>query len=215
MPSPHVTAFLSFLLLVVVILVLLDKMPASHIESEDVLYFGYGSNLWKDQMSLRCPSSHHIGIGRLFGYRWMINDRGYANVVPSSDKGMHVYGLVYSLTPSDERALDRNEGVPYAYTKQMLSADFWASKEDDGSVDVTKGAEKKQMLVYIDRKRIEDYKPKEEYIHRINMGIKDGLKEGIPQEYFDQMLRRFIPVEGSKESEELSRRQASQFEDEK
>jgi len=29
------------------------------------LYFGYGSNLWMDQMNLRCPDSRYIGLGVL------------------------------------------------------------------------------------------------------------------------------------------------------
>lgn len=45
------------------------------------LYFGYGSNLWKHQMVQRCPTSKYLGIARLNDYRWIINERGYANVV--------------------------------------------------------------------------------------------------------------------------------------
>ena len=44
-------------------------------------YFGYGSNMRKDQMIQRCPQSKFIGIGCLDGWRWQINERGYANVV--------------------------------------------------------------------------------------------------------------------------------------
>jgi len=31
------------------------------------------SNLWKEQMTLRCPCSEYLGVGRLQGYRWIIN----------------------------------------------------------------------------------------------------------------------------------------------
>jgi hypothetical protein len=49
------------------------------------LYFGYGSNLWLHQMQLRCPTSQYLGVARLPNYRWIINDRGYANVVERRD----------------------------------------------------------------------------------------------------------------------------------
>src|SRR3989442_1257277 len=85
------------------------------------IYFGYGSNLWLHQMSIRCPTSKYLGVARLNNYRWIINDRGYANVVEvasksSGDKGSGeydnvVFGLVYSLESEDEKRLDKNEGV--------------------------------------------------------------------------------------------------------
>lgn len=79
------------------------------------LYFAYGSNLSLDQMRVRCPHSRYIGRARLPDYRWQINQRGFANVVP--EPGSFVEGLCYILTFTDEARLDRNEGVPVAYEK--------------------------------------------------------------------------------------------------
>ncbi|KAI1455774.1 hypothetical protein F4805DRAFT_259779 [Annulohypoxylon moriforme] len=47
----------------------------------EVLYFAYGSNLSPTQMKDRCPSSPPIGLAYLPGWTWLINERGYANVV--------------------------------------------------------------------------------------------------------------------------------------
>lgn len=190
------------------------KLQHQHKKKAPTTYFGYGSNLWKEQMSLRCPASTLIGIGRLPRHRWMINDRGYANVVTSSKAGSEVYGLVYTLTKDDEQGLDRNEGVPVAYTKEILIIDFWPLEDVRAPLDVTKEAEKREMLVYIDRNRIEDHQAKAEYVHRMNMGIKDGVLEGIPPDYVDSHLRPFIPVQERKGVEHLARRQALSFEDE-
>ena len=141
--------------------------------------------------------------------------RGYANIVTSQNAEDVVYGLVYDLTSSDESALDVNEGVPIAYTKEMLSGDFWASQGVGQRIDVKKdGAKRADMLVYIDRKRIEDDKPREEYVYRMNMGIKDGLEAGIPKDYVERVMRPFIPEIEREEVEELARRQALSFEDE-
>ena len=141
--------------------------------------------------------------------------RGYANVVPSKNAKDVVYGLIYDLTPDDESALDVNEGVPFAYTKEMISVDFWASKDSSCPIDVTREGRKCDMLVYIDRERTEDDKPMEEYIFRMNMGIKDGIEAGIPKDYVDRVLRPFVPEVVRKEVEEMARKQALRFEDEK
>lgn len=179
-------------------------------------YFGYGSNLWLHQMSLRCPSSTYVGIARLSGYRWIINDRGYANIVQTNDSLDLVYGLVYTLTPDDEERLDRNEGVPRAYTKEITPIEFWPLKDgekvDFGDSDCT--GIKKDLLVYIDRVRVESDKPKAEYIHRMNLGVHDAVKIGMPQAYVDNAIRQFIPAEGNGEAKAVAEKQALWFEDE-
>ncbi|KAK4454746.1 hypothetical protein QBC34DRAFT_392512 [Podospora aff. communis PSN243] len=88
-------------------------------------YFGYGSNLWQDQMARRCPSSPFTGVGRLTGYKWIINSRGYAKITETGSDTDEVWGLIYELPPEDEARLDLNEGVPYAYEKRMIEVDFW------------------------------------------------------------------------------------------
>ncbi|XXH02449.1 trifunctional histidinol dehydrogenase [Hypoxylon texense] len=49
------------------------------------LYFAYGSNLSSSQMRDRCARSIPVGLARLTGWTWLINERGYANVVRESD----------------------------------------------------------------------------------------------------------------------------------
>ncbi|OTA97070.1 hypothetical protein M434DRAFT_392245 [Hypoxylon sp. CO27-5] len=46
-----------------------------------LMYFAYGSNLSPEQMKDRCPSSPAVGLAYLSGWTWLINERGYANVV--------------------------------------------------------------------------------------------------------------------------------------
>lgn len=158
----------------------------------------------------------------------MINSRGYANIVSSKSSASRssstetdidaradartengkfdnvVFGLVYSLETEDERRLDVNEGVPFAYTKEVLEFDFWAcstnasssSATELGVIEITKkDPVKKKLLVYIDRKRIEDSTPHEEYVYRMNMGIHDAVTLGMPRGYVDAVMRKFIPEE--------------------
>ena len=217
------------------------------------LYFGYGSNLWLKQMHQRCPNSTYLGIARLKDFKWIINERGYANVVEVENPAQprrnafvqsswgtdtrlnfpevlqwtgkyesQVWGLVYSLQPSDEARLDRNEGVPVAYTKEMLKCDFWPASEDrvDGSSEPAKmkwsKLKKRDLLVYINRDAVTPSKPKKEYIYRMNMGIRDAIKEGVPQRYVEEVMRKFIPeMEGEGEVVEVAKKQAAEFEDER
>ncbi|KAI9851590.1 MAG: hypothetical protein M1838_003302 [Thelocarpon superellum] len=87
------------------------------------------------------------GESKLPGWKWIINSRGYANIVPSSDDV--VYSLIYHLRPQDERALDGHEGVPDAYVKKTLQVDRLVE------VGRTAGVPKR----YIDRE-IRPYVPK-------------------------------------------------------
>ena len=169
-------------------------MSTANPNPQPTLYFGYGSNLWLDQMRRRCPSSPYVGVARLRNYRWMINARGFANIVSSTKSDDVVYGLVYDLAPEDEEDLDDIEGVPIAYTKETMRMEFWKGSRKE-NVDVTGEAEEKELLVYIDRLRVVDDVPKEEYIHRMNMGIRDALKRGVPTEYVERVIRPFIAAE--------------------
>lgn len=195
-----------------------------------IIYFGYGSNLWLHQMTTRCPTSTYLGVARLPNYQWIINDRGYANVVEVTDSNSTsmspyddvVFGLVYSLEAEDEKRLDKNEGVPVAYTKEMLQCEFWPS-DTEHKVDTSKDPEKKEdMLVYIDRNRVQPDKPREEYIYRMNQGITDAVKLGVPEEYVRDVMRKYIPAqedddgkEGEREKmAEFARGQAAEFRDE-
>ncbi|KAK3672099.1 hypothetical protein LTR78_008070 [Recurvomyces mirabilis] len=201
-------------------------MSADHTEA--TVFFGYGSNLWKHQMRERCPKSKYLGIARLKGYKWIINERGYANVVQivskedDDEKKKHeyskeVWGLVYSLDKQDEKNLDGNEGVPRAYTKEWLQVDYWQADagEDDVVACQEEKAKKVNMLVYINRKQISESKPKEEYIYRMNMGIEDAVEEGMPEEYVKQVMRNFIPEVEDEVVEEVVKEESVRFEAEK
>lgn len=112
-----------------------------------IFYFAYGSNLSPTQMRLRCEhdpstSGRPLAIARIERWRWLICERGYANVVPprewrvgrqishgelvsvSSSAGTEeadedeendvVFGVLYEMTPEDEYLLDGYEGVDHS-----------------------------------------------------------------------------------------------------
>ncbi|KAF8271043.1 Butirosin biosynthesis, BtrG-like protein [Lactarius quietus] len=158
-------------------------------QAEQALYFGYGSNIWVEQMNRRCPENKYFGLGVLRDWCWIINQRGFANVVPSP--GDYVYGFIYEINSKDEQALDGYEGVPRDYEKKIIPLELITFP------GAGEAKEKRTInaLVYIDGIHISRDLPRTEYIHRINMAIKDALPKGIPQSYIDKYIRPSIPPE--------------------
>lgn len=74
----------------------------------------------------------------------------------------------------------------------------------------------KDVLVYIDRKRVVNDNPQEEYIHRMKKGIKDAVDRAVvPLAYMQKVMRPSIAGQGKKKAEGLARKQAVSFEDRK
>jgi uncharacterized protein len=82
-------------------------------------YFAYGSNLSIEQMARRCPAAARGEVAALPGWRFVINRRGVATIVP--DREARVMGLLWDLTETCEAELDRFEGVTSGiYRKRSL-----------------------------------------------------------------------------------------------
>lgn len=85
------------------------------------LYIAYGSNLNIEQMNRRCPGSKPICKTWLNDYKLVFQGRplgAHANVIPA--EGHRVPVAVWEITPFDEAALDRYEGVAGGYyTKEI------------------------------------------------------------------------------------------------
>ena len=137
-------------------------------------YFGYGSNLSKEQMAIRCPESKYYASGTLSGYSWLINARGYASIKRSDSD--FVLGEIFTLSQQDVDYLDIYESVEEGmYLKTNLSVE--TSK---GTID---------CLVYIASDSAPGI-PQEEYIERINLGIESA---NLPDDYVQKAIRPFIP----------------------
>ncbi len=137
-------------------------------------YFGYGSNLSKEQMGLRCPDSEYFISGKLPGYEWLINRRGYASIKTS--KEAFVLGEIFKLSEKDVEYLDIYENVSEGfYRKHFLNI-----LTEKGSI---------KCLVYIasdNNKGVAQL----EYIDRINDGINSAR---LPLDYVESWIRPFIP----------------------
>jgi gamma-glutamylcyclotransferase (GGCT)/AIG2-like uncharacterized protein YtfP len=133
------------------------------------LYFAYGSNLNEAQMALRCPDSKTVGIAKLENHRFLINDRGVASIAESQDKV--VYGLLWSISESDERQLDRYEGVRKGYyRKSTVSVRPQVNQTEDA-------------LVYIASSN-EHGKPRPGYMEKI---IRAAVGLGFPTQNLEEL----------------------------
>ena len=168
-----------------------------------LLYFAYGSNLSTTQMSARCPFSTFHSLGFLPAWAWMINERGYANIIPLSaplssaleatEKQEGVWGLLYQLDDVDEESLDLYEGVPDAYTKEFHSVQIHASMPGP-SCDSE--PESREVLVYVDRLRTKEGVPREEYVGRMRRGIREAEEKGLSREWAEGVMGRFLGYDG-------------------
>ena len=80
------------------------------------LYVAYGSNLNMMQMGWRCPTARAIGKGMISDYK--LTFRGVATIEQSEGKEVPV--AIWEIQDKDELALDRYEGYPYLYRKEMI-----------------------------------------------------------------------------------------------
>lgn len=135
---------------------------------DGTLAFAYGSNMHLGQMQSRCPKATSAGTGVLRGHRFRINDRGYATIVPQ--RGGIVRGVLWILTPSDEAALDRYEGVAIGlYTKTTLR--------------VTAGRSTLSAMVYVASDSTPGV-PKPGYLEKI---LEAARAAGFPAAYIDEI----------------------------
>ena len=87
--------------------------------TKKTLYFAYGSNINLGQMAYRCPDASVAGPVTLENYELLFRQGGFATIAPKEGKTVH--GLLWSLTRSCERSLDRYEGYPRFYDKRTVT----------------------------------------------------------------------------------------------
>ena len=142
-----------------------------------IKYFAYGSNLDLPQMKRRCPSSKLISKGSLPGYRLTFNKfssgwgGGVADVI--QDQGSKVWGLVFELSDTDLKRLDRYEGYHKDWTNLY---ERWKAVIDTPNGQIC------DVWVYTVVEKQKFVKPTPEYLQI----IKDAaVKWNFPKSYQD------------------------------
>jgi gamma-glutamylcyclotransferase (GGCT)/AIG2-like uncharacterized protein YtfP len=96
-------------------------MPLVRRKSMKKFYLAYGSNMNVQHMALLCPTAKFLGASELSG--WKLNFRGsfsaaYATVDPTP--GDNVPVVIWEISSTNEDALDRYEGFPVLYKKEVV-----------------------------------------------------------------------------------------------
>ena len=144
----------------------------------DKLYFAYGSNINLSQMAYRCPDAKVVEPVVLDDYELLFRGNGggcgVATIAPK--EGSQVHGLLWTITPRDERALDYYEGYPRLYEKKSVT------------VKIQSGAEITVMAYVMTREK--ERLPTEPTVGYYE-GIREGFQQnGLPVTALEQALRQ-------------------------
>lgn len=88
-------------------------------------YIAYGSNLNIPQMRMRCPGARIIGTSVIDDYQFLFKGSktgSYLTIEPKD--GAEVPVVIWEVTESDEKTLDRYEGYPNFYYKKEMNLDI-------------------------------------------------------------------------------------------
>ena len=136
------------------------------------LYIAYGSNLNTAQMKMRCPTAKPIAKSWLHDHRLVFQGYPYgahANVIP--EEGQEVPVVVWEISPRDEKALDRYEGVAGGYyTKEYMTVEV--------------AGEMEEALIYIMTPHGYGI-PTDMYLHTIAEGYRDFR---LPIDYLNKAV---------------------------
>ena len=142
------------------------------------LYIAYGSNINLEQMSNRCPNSKVIGKEMLKGYE--LEFSGVATIVPNDKSEVPI--LIWEIDGRDEHSLDRYEGFPNLYRKELF--------------EIEVEGEKKECMAYLMNKG-QISPPTSYYYSVINQGyeangmdtsyLRAALERSVCEQYFDEI----------------------------
>jgi hypothetical protein len=121
------------------------------------------------QMHRRCPAAQDMGIVRLDGWRFLINQEGYATI--RLDQSAYVLGVLWSLTSACEAALDDYEEIATGlYTKAYIEIQDMPA------------------LVYLATNALPG-RPQTGYLEAI---IAEACKRGFDLDYVTKDLKRWM-----------------------
>ena len=135
-------------------------------KEEKVFYFAFGSNMLKARLEERVSLVKSLGKATLKGYSFsysklsVIDKSGKGNIHPN--KKSNVEGVVFELTQSQIEKLDKYEGVPHHYLREIKTITF----------------DNQQMIeafIYIaNAKKIDQgLRPTKEYLKRVLAGAHE------------------------------------------
>lgn len=142
-------------------------------------YIAYGSNLNISQMRMRCPGARIIGTSVIDDYQLLFKGSktgSYLTIEPKD--GAEVLVVIWEVTESDEKALDRYEGYPSFYYKKEMTLDIKGIR--------TKKVRRREAFVYIMHEERELGIPSRYYVNT----CLDGYRAfGFDEKYLFDAIR--------------------------
>lgn len=149
------------------------------------LYIAYGSNLNLPQMAFRCPTAKVAGISKIKDYELLFRGGGNCSVATVEPlKASSVPVLLWTLKGKDVQALDRYEGYPYLYRKEIL--------------DVELKGKTVPAMIYLMNDGHPFGSPSDNYLNTIMEGYKSA---GFDTEFLEQAVEKSIRLAEQQEEE--------------
>lgn len=159
------------------------------------LYAAYGSNINSTQMGNRCPLSRYYTSGIIKNYELQFKgkpENSYATI--SKSTGSSVPVVIWCITDSDENLLDKYEGYPDHYQKDVVTVTL-----ENGQVV--------EAMVYVMDNSKDFGMPSPLYYRSILEGYKEfGLDEQFLSEALGRNTQKYYLQAVVQINEEIQRR---------
>ena len=145
-----------------------------------ILYFAFGSNMDRAQMSSRVPGARPVGTCRLSGFQLGFTRRsqkggGVADLIEAPEH--EVWGVLYEMTLTELESLDVHEG---------RHGESWAYDRVEVEVEVAVGGRVRAWRYFVVAPDLESkLLPRADYLRRIIDGAKQA---GLPFEYIQRLM---------------------------
>ena len=132
-------------------------------------YLAYGSNLNVDQMKYRCPDAKPAAVTKIPNYHLLFR-RGFLTIEPQ--QGSSVPVVVWKISDRDEKNLDRYEGYPKFYRKEIFPILLNGYKDMDAYRAGKRSVQEKvgEAMVYIMNDGFPAQQPSSSYLETVKQG---------------------------------------------
>jgi hypothetical protein len=153
----------------------------------ETLYIAYGSNLNLPQMAYRCPTAKVVGASEIKDYELLFRgSRSSAVATVEPLVGSCVPVLLWKIRPKDELALDRYEGYPNFYRKELFPVEL--------------GGRSVNAMVYVMNDGHSLGSPSDYYLNTILEGYKSA---GFDSDFLEQAVEKSVRLAQEQQEAEL------------
>ena len=132
-------------------------------------YLAYGSNLNVEQMKYRCPDAKPVSATSIPNYHLLFR-RGFLTIEPQQESSVPV--VVWKISDRDEKSLDRYEGYPKFYRKEIFPILLNGYKDMDAYRAGKRSVQEKvgEAMVYIMNDGFPAQQPSSSYLDTVKRG---------------------------------------------